>query len=244
MKKFTLITFVLVIFVPTIFFAQYSNAVRLKIEGNGYADETIVRLINDATPDFDSNYDAYKIISPNSSVPSIYSKIACSSDLSINSLPLYNKDTAIEIHTIIPVAGFYSITLEEVFPVDNSYQINLKEVNSNENINLTTASSKLIYLEPNNGNNLTFLFEISKILTTSFNELNNTTNDVIVNKGNGIFELHLKNDVNSNIKVFDVTGKMVNEQFLINKQIKIDLSTQPKGIYFIKTELFTHKILR
>lgn len=244
MKKITLLTFVLVIFVPTIFFAQYSNAVRLKIEGNGYADETIVRLINDATSNFDANYDAYKIISPNNAVPSIYSKLACNSNLSINSLPLYNKDTTIEIHTNIPVAGFYSITLEEVFPVDNSYQINLKEVNSNENINLNINPSMQVYLAPNNGNSLTFLFELSKILTTSFNELNNTTNDVIVNKGNGIFELHLKNDVNSNIKVFDVTGKMVNEQFLINKQIKIDLSTQPKGIYFVKTDSFTHKILR
>lgn len=244
MKKITLLILAAIIFVPSVFLAQYTNAVRLKIEGNGYTDETIIRLISDATPNFDAYYDAFKMISPNTSVPSIYSKIACSSDLSINSLPLYNKDTAIEIHTIIPVAGFYSITLEEVFPVDNSYQINLKEVNSNENINLNINPSMQVYLAPNNGNNLTFLFEISKILTTSFNELNNTTNDVIINKGNGIFELHLKNDVNSNIKVFDVTGKMVNEQFLINKQIKIDLSTQPKGIYFIKTELFTHKIIR
>lgn len=243
MKKFTLITFVLVIFVPTIFFAQYSNAVRLKIEGNGYADETIVRLINDATPDFDSNYDAYKIISPNNAVPSIYSKLANNSNLSINSLPLYNKDTTIEIHTNIPVAGFYTITLEEVFPVDNEYTINLKEVNSGENINLTTASSKLIYLEPNNGNSLTFLFELSKTLSTGLNELINTSTNVILTKGNGIFEIHF-NHLNTNYMVLDITGKTVIKQQAVTKHTKIDLSSQPRGIYFVKTDSFTHKILR
>ncbi|MBV6484193.1 MAG: hypothetical protein KFKLKKLM_00685 [Flavobacteriales bacterium] len=243
MKKITLLTFVLVIFVPTIFFAQYSNAVRLKIEGNGYADVTIVRLINDATPNFDSNYDAYKIISPNNAVPSIYSKLANNSNLSINSLPLYNKDTTIEIHTNIPVAGFYTITLEEVFPVDNEYTINLKEVNSGENINLTTASSKLIYLEPNNGNSLTFLFELSKTLSTGFIEQNNTSSDVILTKGNGIFEIHF-NHLNTNYMVLDITGKTVIKQQVVTKQTKIDLSSQPRGIYFVKTDSFTHKILR
>src|SRR5690606_14718482 len=146
----------------------------------------------------------------------------------------------IETHTNITVSGFYTITSEEVLPIDNEYIINLKEVNSGENINLTTASSKLIYLEPNNGNSLTFLFELSKTLSTGLNELINTSSDVILTKGNGIFEIHF-NHLNTNYMVLDITGKTVIKQQADTKQTKIDLSSQPRGIYFVKTDSFTHK---
>ena len=62
MKKITLLILAAIIFVPSVFLAQYTNAVRIKIEGNGYSDETIVRFIDDATPNFDTYYDAFKIV--------------------------------------------------------------------------------------------------------------------------------------------------------------------------------------
>lgn len=244
MNKNILFLLAMIIFTPSLSFSQYTNAVRIKIEGNGYADETIIRFINDATPYFDAYYDAYKMVSPNPSVPSIYSKLLLNENMSINSLPLYNKDTAIEIHTIIPIAGNYVVTLEEVYPVNNDYNIKLKELYSGSTIELNNTASMQLYFEPNNGGSLTFLFEISKLLTTSLSELNEASQSIISVNGNGIFELFFKNDTKNYIIIHDITGKEVSELVATNKQVRVDLSSQPRGIYFIKTEHNTFKVLR
>lgn len=104
-----------------------NNAMRIKITGNGYSDETVIRLLNGATVNFDGNYDAWKLISSNPNVPSIYTQISSTQKLSINALPKFNKDTAISIFTNIPVTGNYLISFSEVFALDSSYKVSLTD---------------------------------------------------------------------------------------------------------------------
>lgn len=107
-----------------------NNAMRVKITGNGYSDETVIRFLSGATVNFDGNYDAWKLISSNPNVPSIYTQISPTQKLSINALPEFNKDTSISIFTNIPVTGAYLITFSEVFPLDSSYKVSLTVNNS------------------------------------------------------------------------------------------------------------------
>lgn len=90
--------------------AQLENVIKIKISGNNYSDETIVRFLPNATPLFDGASDAFKIISSNPNVPSLYSKDVADNMYSINAIPsLCLSDTSIDLYTLIPQDGLYTI---------------------------------------------------------------------------------------------------------------------------------------
>lgn len=91
-----------------------TDALRLRIDGNNYYDETIVRFVNEATQGYDANYDAWKLFSPNAQVPSIYTRIDSVSPLSINALPALDAKMVVGVHADVNVAGTYTITPSEV----------------------------------------------------------------------------------------------------------------------------------
>lgn len=59
---------------------------------------------------------------------------------------------------------------------------------------------------------------------------------VYPNPNNGLFTIDGKNIKNSIGRIFDVTGKMISEFHINNNITSIDLTSQPKGIYFVKIE--------
>lgn len=134
MKKITsLPQLFLILFLNTIVLSgfSYNNAFRFKIEGNNYSDETIVRLLDDATTGFDHFYDAYKLFSLNPNVPSIYTQSSENDELSINSLPEFAQDNSITIYTNIPESGTYVITFTEIYNITSNYKISLTDISSN-----------------------------------------------------------------------------------------------------------------
>src|SRR6267378_3327803 len=63
---------------------QLKDAIKLKVSGNSYSDETVIRFLEGASPGFDSNYDAWKLFSPNQNVPSIFTKEKTGKAVSVN----------------------------------------------------------------------------------------------------------------------------------------------------------------
>lgn len=65
---------------------------------------------------------------------------------------------------------------------------------------------------------------------------NNTSPDLLAHHSNGTLTLHLDNMMpQTNICVFDATGKCVLEETVVKKtECTIDLSSQPKGIYIME----------
>ncbi|HEY6163127.1 MAG TPA: PKD domain-containing protein, partial [Bacteroidia bacterium] len=74
-----------------------------------YSDETVVRFVNGATTAFDGNYDAWKLFSQNQQVPSIYTQIDSTQQLSINAYPQLDQLFSIDLHLVIHAAGNYTI---------------------------------------------------------------------------------------------------------------------------------------
>lgn len=148
MKKNTryLIFVILLTFGNTIL--ANTNALRLKISGNNYTDETIIRLLNGATENFDGNYDAWKLFSPNASVPSIYSQISAGQELSINALPEYTSDKSIILYTNIPATGNYTLTVEEIFPITPNYKISITNLNDNQHYVIQSDTSFTFIFQP------------------------------------------------------------------------------------------------
>ena len=72
-----------------------TNFVKLKIEGNGYSDEILLRANEGAESSFDTKYDAYKLWGIEEA-PQLFS-IVGNDNLSINTVPEFAEGTIIPI---------------------------------------------------------------------------------------------------------------------------------------------------
>ncbi|MDQ3190710.1 MAG: PKD domain-containing protein [Bacteroidota bacterium] len=117
-------------------FKNLENVLLIRVSGNGYEDETIIRFLPQATENFDNNYDAWKIISSNSQVPSIFTKLADSSKIAMNALPELDKDWFVPVYLKINVPGQYLIEVEEVGAFDTISHLYLDDYLSNDLKNL------------------------------------------------------------------------------------------------------------
>ena len=85
------------------------NVFRLRIDGQGYGDELVIRFLPGANDGFDSEYDAYKLSYSGSPAPQISTVLDTAIDLSINALPTLNADTTIPVRVTVATSGTYTI---------------------------------------------------------------------------------------------------------------------------------------
>lgn len=88
----------------------YGDIFRLKASSGEFNDETVIRFKEDATLDFDSQLDAYKLMNEGSS-PSLYSYSA-NTNYSVNSLPSSLPEKTIPLTLVTAFAGKYSFTAD------------------------------------------------------------------------------------------------------------------------------------
>ena len=247
MKKSIPTLLVLMIISTSTIFAQ-TNAVRLKIEGNGFSDETIIRLVDGATPDFDGAFDAWKFISPNPDVPSIYTKIPSNDDLSINSLPILDNDTSIHVHTKVPAFGVYTITIEEIFAFDEEFIISVTDLDNNENYIFNGGTSTFTCVLSPTTATPSFNFNITKHLSTAINPILENNDFTLATKGNGNFGFIFNDNQVKNIVVYDITGKTVMNDRINSTNYNLNLANMPSGLYVVAInngkETITRKIFR
>ena len=67
-----------------------NDAIRFRVSQGTFSDETVIRYLQEATPAFDSKYDAWKRFTSSTEVPSLFTRIEDSLALSINALPPYD----------------------------------------------------------------------------------------------------------------------------------------------------------
>ncbi|PCI96945.1 MAG: hypothetical protein COB15_08785 [Flavobacteriales bacterium] len=193
-------------------FSQLNNAFRFKITGNGYSDETIIRLVNGASVNFDGSYDAWKLFSLNPNVPSLYTQISPGQELSINALPDYTKDTSIIIYTHIPANGTYTLNIEELFPLTSNYKVSITNLNTNTHYRILGDTSIVLSLDTQQYSP-TFMFNISTLASSSVvDETCFGMNDgslMVNNLGNTNWDIVIL-DSNNNIVVNSTSNSGVN----------------------------------
>jgi hypothetical protein len=113
------------------------NTLKIKLSGNGFSDETIIRYIPLATDTFDANFDAWKLFSANPAVPSIYTA-GNSGSYAINSMSLPNKDLNKSMALILPDSGQYDLEFTEMHAFDTSCILVVEDLLTNhfQNIRL------------------------------------------------------------------------------------------------------------
>lgn len=179
-----------------------NNAFRFKISGNNYTDETIIRMFNGATENFDGNYDAWKLFSSNTNVPSIYTQIAPGQELSINALPEYSIDKSVTIYTNIPVSGTYTLLIEEVFPLTANYKVSLTDISSNTHYTILGDTS-IVFTLNQQQEVATFTFNISTALSVI------STDELCFNSGNGTIDLIKHGNTNWDYEILDLSNNIL-----------------------------------
>jgi hypothetical protein len=88
------------------------NVLKLKVENEGRGDELIIVLRDDASPEFEGSYDAYKLFSLNPLIPQIYSITPDKTELAVNALRLKEENRVIPVGFRAGTKGSYKIMAE------------------------------------------------------------------------------------------------------------------------------------
>jgi len=189
--------------------------------------ETIIRIVKDATLDFDAQYDARKLFANNENIPQIF----CLNDDNHNNMAINSIDLPSD-NTIIPlgfkaVEGDYKFTLNdfEMYP----YDVYLVDNYQHSKIKLSDDFKYYFSHEQVLSDDRFYL-----IFCSTTNDLQTTSNDIVVypNPTYGQFSVTGISN-NSQITITDVTGKIVKRIETQNYTETIDIQGLTNGLYII-----------
>lgn len=101
-------------------------ALGIRISGNSFQDETVVRFSGTATADYDMNEDAFKFYSTNPSVPAI-ATVNDSLDFSINSFPFLTQPRSVQLRTLAGVSGTYTLSRDSLYNLPSGICVFLED---------------------------------------------------------------------------------------------------------------------
>jgi len=108
--------------------SSINEILRLRVDGNGYFDETIIGFIPDATYDYD-HYDAYKMIGRDEA-PQLYS-IVGDEMMTMNFLPEVSDDMIVPLGFEVGAPGIYTIDATQIEGFDNALFIYIEDLKEN-----------------------------------------------------------------------------------------------------------------
>lgn len=130
---FTTATTTAFVLIASCIYAQgLSDALRLRVtnDSTGAYDETVIRFHANASRGWDGNYDAHKLFSSNSSVPSLFTRSESGWDLSINAYPELEQDYELTVYMLSTQGGSFSLSYEMLGAFEGSTFIAVKEGSS------------------------------------------------------------------------------------------------------------------
>ncbi|MBN1339299.1 MAG: hypothetical protein JXA03_08250 [Bacteroidales bacterium] len=171
---------------------EVSNLLVLEATGNGYADKTYVRFLDEATSGFDRMWDAHKLLSEAEGVPQIYTT-GTGQNYAIN---------AVESAKSVPMSftaigsGVYSIAIDE----NDLGTIILQDLKTGILHNLET-NYEFSYVEGENADRFVIHFgEVS---------LDNATNGILVYSNENKVFVYNTNNLQGEIAIFGMMGQQV-----------------------------------
>ena len=209
------------------------NTIRLEISYADFKDETVIRFIKDATPQYDGEFDAIKLSGNSDIIPFIYSFTQEDSlNLAINSLTEINENTIIPLGVKTSGAGEYGykISITELILPENTiaYLIDNKlnrsiDLNKNKEYVFTNLSA-------NDRNRFQIIFEKKQTTETESIYKNEPS---IYSNFNNIFIIVGKDYLNSMIEIYNILGQKVYQNKINSTFTKIS-SNFATGTYIVR----------
>jgi hypothetical protein len=208
---------------------EIQNIIDIHIEGNGYSDEMCIGMYGDASDDFDSEYDAYKLMGIEAA-PQLYAFDAntlYAVDLLAESYE--NREVSMGIRT--GTDAEYTFSFEGVDNFDPSIAIYLEDKSSGEMIDLHETTSYSFYSEEGTTNNR-FILHFNPDFTDVDSEV--ATNQIGIYAFDKTVCVNYQMAAPAQMHVFDLLGKEVINQNLSPNQLNTVAMNHEKGYYIVK----------
>ena len=213
------------------------NLLTLKVEGGGYEyiDQTFMNFKENATDDFDGEFDVKKWFGIDLA-PQLYSVIYEGMNLSINTMQNLESERIVNLAFHVENSGIYKITANGLESFTTDHFIYLEDLAMNEMINLSeNPIYEFSYQQGEDINRFRVHF-----LDEQYVEMENINKEenpyFIYSNKNKIFIRNKSNNLNENIKleVYSILGiKIFSENLENSKMSNFELNVE-NGNYIVK----------
>jgi hypothetical protein len=219
-----------------------TDNIRLVASGNGYTDETLLRIVSNSTYDFDDNYDAFKLISTTVGIPQIYTICTDTTEASISSVPDFYDNLIIPVGFSANQSGIYRITAND-FVLSGDKEAYFEDKSTGETMSL----SGLDYSFNSDAGKFEDRFVI-KFTQTVTSDILEQTKEAEINIYSSNGNIYLKTDVPDaiigDVTVYDAKGNIV----LFTKNTKKSIAKIPlnviNGVYLVTLKTDTQMITK
>ena len=202
-----------------------ANLVRLKAQGNNKSDETVVRFLDEATPLFDEQFDAFKLSAFDEDIPQIYS--ICNKDLAINTLPQTDQ---VQLGFTANVDGEYTISATEI---NDLSEVWLEDSFNNEFTNLLTNSYTFNYSIGENAER--FILHFGALAVTE-----NMDQLISIYSAKHIVHIDLPAQSEAQMQIYNSLGQEILTSSL--KAMKNSITLDKAGIYIVKINIDNQQV--
>jgi len=215
---------------------ELENTLKLKLSGgnNSFCDYTLLTFNDDATEEYDIEFDSHKLFGM-PSAPQLYTLSILQDEFSYNIIPTFNSEKLVPLNIKVPSAGDYTINVE-LNNVIMEGDIYLEDLLTNKLTNLSDINH---YTFQANQQNDPGRFILHFNGTFGINEaINNQRNTVLIyGNNNAIYVKSMNGDKLSGVVVVrNIIGQIVCSQQLTytsSQRINTNLKT---GIYIVSVE--------
>ena len=199
------------------------NYLELQVDGNNYYDRLCININDEATNDFDFQYDAYKLTSPEEAVPQLYS-IVGNDILSIDVRP---PAEVIQLGFQCGEDGNYSFNLNKLTDISS---VVLEDTKTGIMHNLQNKKYDFEYLPSDDEKRFKLHLQV-----TGINDSREDTFIVYSDKKT----IYLKSDkiiIKGTVKVLDITGRTMYKQSINNSSFTKIPANYKTGVYIVMIE--------
>ncbi len=218
------------------------NTLILKLSGgdNSFYDITQVIMSENATMEFDAEFDGHKLFGA-ASAPQLYTLSASNEFLTDNNIPNSQNEILIPMNFRVATQGEYNINVE-LNSIESENNIYLEDLATGVLTNLTTTNSYTFAAsEQDNANR--FMLHLNS--TTAIDDLVNNKVNIFANKYS--IYLNASESINGEIMVFDMGGRLIlSEQIKNTNMYRISAETL-NGVYLVRLieagNIYTQKVI-
>ena len=212
---------------------EVNDKLVLTATANGINDVAHVVFNSDATLNFDTEFDAYKLMGI-TQAPNLYSRLPSDIIAAVNSLPWTGASQVVPMGFTCGVSGVYHITASNLESFNSTTQIYLEDLKANITQNLTSDPVyQFSYVKGEDPGR--FLLHFSRSILGVDDQQGD--NIQIYAYDNIVYVKHLTpGDIHGTVLIYDITGQKVFSGELSNLRLNKFPLLVTTGVYMVKVQ--------